>query len=68
MINQDRKVQVVMGGMTMSVSNEAVQWLFASLVSITPEAVNIVESLMSDLGKVIVMLFSKITIHDVITY
>ena len=67
-IDQDRKVQVVMGGMTMSASNEAVQWLFASLVSMTPEAANIVEGLMSDLGKGMMALFLLITIHDAITY
>ena len=53
-VDQDRKIQVVMGAMTMHPTNDSIQWIFFSLVSMTPEAVEIVKGLMSDLGKVMI--------------
>lgn len=50
LIDQDGKVQVAMSGMTMSPSNEAVYWLLSSMVSMTPEAADVVRSMISDLG------------------
>ena len=40
-----------MGAMTMSPTNEAVHWVLSSMVEMTPEAADIVQCLMSDLGK-----------------
>ena len=49
-IDQDRKVQSVMGAMTMNPTNESVEWVLSSLVSMTPEAALIVKGMMADLG------------------
>ena len=38
----------------MNPTNDSIQWIFSSLVSMTPEAVKIVKGLMSDLGKVMI--------------
>ncbi|KAL7523383.1 hypothetical protein ACHAXR_000152 [Thalassiosira sp. AJA248-18] len=49
-VDQDGRVGTTMGGMTMSPSNDAVRWLCSSLVSMCPEAADIVEAIMSDMG------------------
>ncbi|KAL7532284.1 hypothetical protein ACHAXR_004536, partial [Thalassiosira sp. AJA248-18] len=49
-VDQDGKVEMTMGGMTMSPSNDAVRWLCSSLVSMCPEAADVVEAIMSDMG------------------
>jgi hypothetical protein len=54
-VDQDRKIQVVMGAMTMNPTNDSIQWIFASMVSMTPEAAEIVKGIMSDLGKVVIL-------------
>jgi len=50
-IDHNGKVQTVLGAMTMSPTNEAVYWVLSSMVQMTPEAADVVQCLMSDLGK-----------------
>ncbi len=50
-VDQDRKLQVAMGAMTMSASNEAVYWILSSLASMTLEAKDVVQGMISDLGE-----------------
>ncbi|KAL7492794.1 hypothetical protein ACHAWT_001821 [Skeletonema menzelii] len=49
-VDHNGKVQTVMGAMTMSPTNAAVYWVLSSMVEMTPEAADIVQCLMSDLG------------------
>ena len=39
----------------MNPTNDSIQWIFASIVSMTPEAAEIVKGIMSDLGKVVIL-------------
>ena len=49
-LNQDRKAFCVMGAMTMDASYFAVEWMLGSMVSMCPQAKNVVTKTMSDLG------------------
>jgi hypothetical protein len=49
--NADGKVQTVLGGMTMTASNEAVEYILKALVTFCPEAVEVIEGMLADLGK-----------------
>ena len=50
-INEDGRVQTVMGAMTMGASNEAVEWLLKMMVEMCPEVDATCLGTMSDLGK-----------------
>ena len=49
-LNQDRKAFCVMGAMTMDASNDAVEWILGSMVSMCPQASEVVQKTMSDLA------------------
>ena len=49
-VDQNNKCHVVMGTMTMFPNNAAVYWILSSMVSLCPEAADIVKITMSDLG------------------
>ena len=48
-LKQDRKAFCVMGAMTMDASNYTVEWMIGSMVSMCPQAKNIVKKTMADL-------------------
>ena len=50
-VDQDGKVHTVLGAMTMHASNAAVHWVLSSMVDMCPEAVEIVQGVLSDLGE-----------------
>ena len=54
-MDQNKKCLVVMGSMEMSPRNAAVYWILSSIVSLCPEAADIVKSAMSDLGTSVIL-------------